>query len=128
MSTRVEKMMQIARQESLKSTHKKARIGVVVSKSSSILAKGFNKMRHCSVGSIRYAEWRDSIHAERDALRKIDKENLSGASIFIYRELRNGDVGLAFPCESCYRMIKEMALSRIYFSVPDYPFYNVVKL
>jgi len=121
------KFMMLAKQESLKSTYKKAQIGAVIVKGGSVLAKSYNEIRHCKIGK-RFSTWDNSVHAERNACRKVNKEKLKGATIFVYRETKDGKPTLALPCEDCYRMIESLGIKRVYFSTNEFPFFGEIRL
>ena len=117
------KFMMLAKEESLKSDYHKAQIGAVVVKGN----KAYNEIRHCKVGK-RYSPWDNSVHAERNACRKVDKEKLKGTSIFVYRETKDGMPALALPCDDCMNMIIAMGIKRVYFSTNQFPYYGEVRL
>lgn len=123
---RVYTYMILAKKESLKSEFKH-QLGACIVKGGRVLSVGHNSIRHLSTGK-KYSKWESSLHAERDACRKVEKENLKNAVIFIYRETADGNPALAYPCEHCYKMIKELGLKRIYFSQPEYPYYGEIRL
>ena len=61
------------------------------------------------------------LHAEVDALLPLIKRriNLSRASIYIYREHKDGTLALAHPCSRCMRLIKQCGVKRIYYTTND---------
>jgi tRNA(Arg) A34 adenosine deaminase TadA len=61
------------------------------------------------------------VHAEINALSKIRFMDLerSKLELFLYRELKNGDFGLARPCEACYAAIKYFGIRNIYYTTND---------
>lgn len=121
------KFMMVAKEESLKSDYHKAQIGAVVVKGNKVLSKAYNEIRHCKVGK-RFSPWDNSVHAERNACRKVDKEKLKGTSIFVYRETKDGMPALALPCDDCFNMIQSLGIKRIYFSTNKYPFFGEIRL
>ena len=122
----VYKFMMIAREQSLNSTYPQ-KVGACIIKGNRIISKGFNQMRYCSTG-IRYTPWENSIHAERDACRKVEKTKLKGSTIFVYRELANGKTALAKPCTGCMELLIDVGIKKVYYSTEDYPYYNIIKL
>lgn len=119
--------MMLARKESHKSSYKH-KIGAVVISGGSVLSKGYNQIRH-SKHLKDHIAWDESLHAERDALRKVKhKDSLVGAVLFVYREHRNGAPAVALPCSSCFKMIKNTGIKKIYFSQEKFPFYGEIKL
>ena len=118
--------MMLARNESLKSEYPQ-KVGAVIIKGNRILSKGYNKLRHLKTGK-RFTEWEMSVHAERDACRKINKDKLKGCYIFVYRELANGKTSLAKPCDDCYNLLTFLGIKRIYYSTDSFPFYDEIRL
>ena len=39
--------------------------------------------------------------------------------IFVYREMLDGSIGMARPCESCMAYIKDMGIKNIYYTTND---------
>lgn len=116
-----------AKKESQKSSYKH-RIGAVVVSGGSCLSRGFNEIRH-SRELIEYSQWENSVHAERSAIRKVkDKSKLHGATIFIYREFKNGMPATAMPCNNCLDLIKAVGIKKIYFTTSAFPYYGEIKL
>lgn len=93
------------------------KIGAVVFKSNRILSEGKNR-----VGSSKKIQSRDrfvkcSIHAEADAISKLDPEKVKGASIIVVRiNAGTNKMSNAKPCEICQRMIYEKGIKKVYFS------------
>ena len=56
------------------------------------------------------------IHAETSALLPLRRTDLSRASIFIYRETKNGTKALARPCPCCQKLIKQFGIKHIYYT------------
>ena len=102
-------------------------IGAVFVKGNRILSKGYNQIRHLKIGK-RYTNFDCSLHAERDCLSKVDKDNIVGGDLYIYRQKRAGGPGLARPCDQCMWMIKELGIKRILYSTETYPYWEKIKL
>ena len=60
-------------------------------------------------------------HAEVDALLPLIQNgvDLSGASVFVYREHKNGALACAKPCPSCEKLIKQCGVKRIYYTIEN---------
>lgn len=123
---RFERYLEVAKTQSLNSIHHQ-RVGAVVVNKSAILATGYNQVRHLKVGK-RYTNFECSLHAERDACRKLDKSLLKGATIVVYRQLKNGTPAEAFPCDQCLWMLQELGVRRVISSCGEYPYYRVTKI
>lgn len=70
----------------------------------------------------RYADGKRSysIHAEISALLKA-RCDVSGGTIFVYREDRNGQIRLAKPCPQCMKALIEAGIKRIYYTIDATP-------
>lgn len=120
------KYMMTAKEEATKSNYKQ-QLGAVIVSGNRILSKGYNQIRHCKVGK-RYSPWENSVHAERNACSKIDKDKLKGTTIFVFRQYSDGSPALAMPCEDCMKMIIELGIKRVYFSTNKFPYYGEIRL
>ena len=56
------------------------------------------------------------IHAETAAILPVRGLDLSKASIFIYREHKDGSYGLAKPCAACEKLIRKAGIRHIYYT------------
>lgn len=125
-------LFEIAREESYKSNYKPQKLGAVIEKGGKVLSKGYNQLRYCGKG-IRYSQYIGALHAERDCIRKLDKDQLEGSTIYIYRETKSEDgkiitPNLSFPCEDCFALIKKVGIKRIVFTTNIYPYYSIAKV
>ena len=64
------------------------------------------------------------IHAEAHALFRAGLQNVSGATAYVIRLNKSGNVGHSKPCRMCQALFAEHGLSRIYYSTNT----GVVKL
>ena len=60
-------------------------------------------------------------HAELLALIPLIKNNvdLSNASIYTYRQHRDGSLACARPCPSCMELIKDVRITRLFYTTDD---------
>ena len=57
------------------------------------------------------------IHAELAAIFRVkNKETLKGATIFVYRQTKNGDFANARPCAMCYELIKQYGFKKMVYT------------
>jgi hypothetical protein len=49
---------------------------------------------------------------------------LDGAVIYVYRQKKNGDIGMARPCSYCLEILREKGYETIYASITDIPIKN----
>lgn len=77
------------------------------------LQKKYNHLRGFDVD-----KYVNSLHAEMYAIikaRDLDI-NWEKASIFIYRQLRDGTKALAKPCPACEKAIKDLGIKNVYYT------------
>ena len=60
-------------------------------------------------------------HAEVDALLPLIQNgvDLSGASVFVYREHKNGSLAMSRPCPSCMKLIRKCGIRYINYTTED---------
>jgi len=77
------------------------------------LQKQYNEKYRNFVGACHHLR-----HAEFDALIKAKAtfKDLTGAKIYIYREQKDGEIGMSRPCPSCMHFISDMHISDIYYT------------
>lgn len=61
-------------------------------------------------------------HAEFSTILGLSREDLKDSTIYVYREQKCGKLAIAKPCESCYNMLLEVGVKRIYYT--DYECYK----
>lgn len=61
------------------------------------------------------------IHAETDAicraLKSIDQSDLKKCTLYVCRTKKNGEWGVAKPCEGCWNAINEFEIGRVVWSL-----------
>lgn len=127
MTRKIQRYLNEAKKQSFLSdyTHK---VGCVIVSGNVIISKAYNEIRYCKTGGKSYSKWENSVHAERNAARRVDKEKLIGSTVYIYRETKDGKSALSYPCEACFKMLNELKIKRIIFSTEIYPFYGEIRL
>lgn len=106
------RFFEIAKHLSRKSTYK-YRVGAVIVKNGKPIGFGFNKPQKTHPKSHNAYK---TIHAELDALIGLSIEELAGADIYIYRELKSEELASARPCDHCYILLQEYGIRKIYFT------------
>ncbi len=112
-----------AQVESSKSDFARLRIGAVISRGGSVISEGHNINRTHTL----HKNW--SIHAEMAAIisKRYYYNFLSGATIWVYRQTRDGKPALAKPCRYCMEHIIEAGIKKIYYTVNKEPYYKIIK-
>lgn len=89
------------------------KIGAVVVKKNKILSLGFNKPNKTHPASPNF--WK-TTHAEFDAIWSCNKEDLKGASIYIFRQHKNGCLASSKPCKDCHNLIVYSGIKKVYYT------------
>lgn len=102
-------------------------IGCVVVKGHRIVSSGHNHKHKCNplqakLDTEKYGvACPGKLHAEIMALLPLirDKVDLKGASIYIYRQHKNGTLAMARPCSICEKVIKELGIKKIFYTIEN---------
>ena len=105
----------------------KQKIGAVVVMKHRIVSSGCNSDSKTHPLQKYYNQHRFSAdtphkcHAELSALLPLIKDeiDLSNASIFTYRQHKNGELACARPCKSCMALIKDCGIKKIFYTTED---------
>lgn len=103
------------------------KLGCVVVLGHRIVSSGFNSKSRCHAIQARLdkemfgCESSGPMHAEVDALLPLIRKriDLSRASLYVYREHKDGSTALAHPCSRCMKLIKSCGIKRIHFTTDD---------
>lgn len=116
----------IARNVSRMSNFPGAKIGAVVVNKHRIISSGYNSKDKChrlqvELNKKRFNEpSKGAVHAELDALLPlINKVDLSNATMYIYREYKDGTIAMCRPCKSCMSIIRRCGIKKIYYTTPE---------
>lgn len=115
-----DKFMKLARNVSFHSNHR-VRVGAVIVTNGKPISIGFNKLKtHPIYTKINHkrAKYIQSLHAEMSALLSA-RTDVSGATIYVYRERRDGSRGNAKPCPVCQLLLAEAGIKKIYFTTEE---------
>ena len=65
-----------------------------------------------------------AIHAELACLLKVQYMDINWpkASLYIYREHKNGRPALAKPCAACAKAIRDKGIKKVYYTTDELPF------
>lgn len=105
----------------------KQKVGCVVVNKHRIISSGANSDTKTHPLQKQYNRYRfnedtpHKCHAELLALLPLirDGVDLSGASIFIYREHKDYSMACARPCKSCMKLIRDCNIKRAYYTTED---------
>lgn len=105
----------LAKKLSYKSDYHSHRLGAVVVRGNEIIGVGFNKKKTHPLSETRF----NNIHAELSAILSTGLDDLNGCSVYVYRETRQGQPAMARPCEHCIKLLKQLSVSKIYYTVDN---------
>ena len=118
---RHKKFFSVADAASRTSTHPRAHIAAVITKKNTILAIGVNsekshpkQMRHNAKRGFG-VDIRHGLHAEIAALLKTD-EDLTGASIYVFRRNKVGETAMCRPCAACEDALRKRGVRHIHYT------------
>lgn len=93
--------------------HNRWRVGAVLVRSGRVIATGYNRYRNnpsqVGIGDVSY-------HAEEVALRRAG--DAEGATIYVARITRSGELGIAKPCARCAYDLMEAGVSSVVWTTP----------
>lgn len=124
------KFLQKAKEASEQSTFPRQHLGSVLVYGNKIIAVGFNTNKtnpkqfiYNKYRSFKeyYSKNNGVLHAEMNALIKARFLDIdwSKATLYVYRELKNGELALARPCVACQAYLLEKGVGTVIFTVPD---------
>lgn len=110
------------------STHSKFKLGAVIVKNSKVISKGFNregkthpllvKEKQSFYDSKPYLV--ENIHAEFHAImRTVNKSDLKGSTIIVFRCTSDGTLALARPCNSCQLFLKKFGIKKMIYTTSE---------
>jgi tRNA(Arg) A34 adenosine deaminase TadA len=97
------------------------RMGAVIARRNKVISIGLNSHKTDPL-QLRYSRHPLSIckHAEiaaiKNALKADRNVDLTKASIFIARVLKNGSTAMAQPCEGCQKALKAYGINRVFWT------------
>jgi deoxycytidylate deaminase len=108
MDKRDQKFFKVAEAVAATSTYNGVHIGAVIVKKNSIISVGVNAEKshpiqklHNSKRDLGVEEIHHNIHAEMAAIIKTKSKNLKGCEVFVYRQKKDGKLGMSRPCAAC---------------------------
>jgi deoxycytidylate deaminase len=102
----------------------RVRVGCVISNKKPIVAACNKTRTHPKYANPENSN-RGSIHAECRAVIHSGRKDLTGYSIYVYREMKNGRPALARPCEHCLSILEEVGIRKIYYTIPNKPYWKM---
>lgn len=105
----------------------KQKVGCVVVNKHRIISSGYNSSVRCHAIQARIDKKRfgtdcpGKLHSEVDALLPLIRNNvdLSNASIFVYRQHKDGSLAMARPCPGCMSLIRSCGIKTICYTTDN---------
>lgn len=119
------KFFTAAKNELSRSTHPRIHIGAVIVSKNVIIGRGtnFHKSHPLQKKFSRFRHRPDNphhyMHAEVAAIVNAGTTDLSGCSMYIYREDKRGNIAICRPCPSCMALIKAVGIKTIYYTTEE---------
>lgn len=109
------------------SDYPRHKLGCCVVKGHRIISSGCNSKSKChpiqaKLDTEKYGvECAGKCHAEIAALLPLirDKVDLSNASLYVYRQHKDGTLAMAKPCSSCQKMIRQMKIRKCFYTIEN---------
>ena len=122
----------LAKSVSYTSNFPKVHIGAIIVNGHDILSVACNTKRSHPImkklNSLRFTNnytqkdmdcCKNRIHAEIACILKCNRDDLVGASIYVYREDRHGNIAMCRPCAACMFEIIKCGIRDIYYTTGD---------
>lgn len=106
------KFFELAKKLSKKSNYTEHQLGSVIVRRNNIEGVGWNSSKTHPRSPTRYQR----IHAEFSALLSTGREDLTGCDIYVYREVKNGQIANARCCVDCIKMLKQVGIKRMFYT------------
>lgn len=103
------------------------KLGSVLSKNGRMMSKGFNKYDHMNSLAREFFKY-STVHAEIDALFKIERTMIPGCIMYVFRIRKDGSPGSSKPCLRCLNALKSLGVKRVVYSITEFPYFNVEKV
>lgn len=97
-------------------SNERYRVGAVITLGGAFLSAGHNRRTNNPV-YVHYTKC--GICAEVSAMKKVQKERLNGAIVYVSRCNRSGLIASAKPCLRCQGYMEGAGISRVYYTVSN---------
>ena len=121
LSNKMRRYLKVAQDVATNSNYGKLRHGALLIRGGSIIKTAFNKDKFSSFGErFRNSDYGPATHhAELSCISGIDRSKTNGASMFVVRINRQGELRLSKPCPMCHDALKFTGVRKVYYSTND---------
>ena len=115
-------IFRLAKNTSKLSPHPRHKLGAVLVVNGKPISVGHNQYKtHPEAPFV-------GLHAEIQAIKNSGKDRIKGSSIFVYREKKDGSIGISKPCKHCMRQLKKFGVRWIFYTIEEYPFFESIRI
>lgn len=109
----------------------RTRVAAVIAKKKPLIASANKMITHPKY--VDGSDFRNSIHAEVMACLHLSDEQCNGSVIYVYREAKRTPYGLYYPalakpCPYCRQILIEKNIKKVFYTIPEYPYYKWERL
>jgi pyrimidine deaminase RibD-like protein len=118
----ISSIFKLAKNVAKLSTHKRCKLGAVIVVNGTPVAVGTNRGKTDPNAPFT------GLRAEVVALGNAEKINLKGAILFVYREKKDGSLGLSKPYKYCEEALRLKGIKRVFYTIDEkkgFPYFNV---
>ena len=106
------KFFELAKKLSNKANHPQYKLGCVIVRGNEIVSIGFNELKTHPKSVTPYKQ----LHAEINAILSVDRKELNGCEVYMYREHQDGSLALSKPCQYCHAILESVGIEKIYYT------------
>lgn len=110
-----ERFFMLAKKLASHSDHSQHHLGAAIVSGNKVIGVGFNKNKTHPKSFHKFK----GIHAEFSAVMNSREQNVRGASIYVYRETKNGTLGNSKPCIFCQDMLRSVYIKNVYYTTEN---------
>lgn len=100
------------------------KVGSILVKGNRILSYGVNSSKTHPMARGPF----NALHAEHQAICNALIAQTRGATLYVYRETRDGNSANSKPCLRCTELLKLAGVKDVYFSSKEWPYYGTMSL
>ena len=109
---RYDKYFELAKRLSRKSNHHRYHHGCIIVNKNLIVGFGYNQLKSHPKSPNQFKQ----IHAEFHAILGVSPDDLFGSIVFLYRENKNGKIGMSKPCPDCNKLLFQSGIRKVYYT------------
>ena len=111
--------IKLAQKIAKNSRHRKSRHGAVLVRGGAVISVSTNNNKYASFGQrfiSREKNWNATHHAELGCILGLDKSITQGATIYVARVSKNGEIRNSKPCQLCQAVLKHVGVKKVIYT------------